>query len=363
MNSNDSIHLGKKKPIQPEEKEQPQKIKSSKSTTGKATKKKRELSTPHDVFFKANMSKPEVLANFLEVYLPKEIQSQIDYTSLVPIEPKSITPSLKLRESDLLFRFSILDWDAYLLVLMEHKSYTDRRTPIQILRYITEIWDKNLSVAKPICPVLPIVLYQGAKKWEYPQLGNHLPKDTPPELLPYLPLYQALYYDFSMESDLIAKGRLKPGLEHYLKIIQTIYTPEKNVFIQEVREIFKGLTHLDQEVLIEYLERSIAYISAFRQDISDENIIEMMTQEGEDTMETIIDRLERRGERRGEERGRLAGIEEGRLEGHRAGVREGRSVGKQEEKQLLAKKMKAKGYSTVEISEITELAWEVIERL
>lgn len=117
---------------------------------------KKSIFKPHDAFFKANMSKPEVIKDFLQSYLPIKISELVEYDSLLLVEPKSISPKLKLQEADLLYRIKIANQDSFLLFLMEHKSYTDIHTSIQILRYIVEVSLKMksfLNTAKEQSPI------------------------------------------------------------------------------------------------------------------------------------------------------------------------------------------------------------------
>ena len=64
-------------------------------------------------------------------------------------------------------------------------------------------------------------------------------------------------------------------------------------------------------------------------------------------------------ERKGIEQGRA----EGRAEGHAAGLSEGRSEGAAQEKRAIAKVMKEKSISNTEISEITGLSVEEVDKL
>lgn len=324
---------------------------STKNKKRNSKKKKDSIAQPHDTFFKENMGKKEVITDFLQFYLPEEVSTYINYESIVAVEPKTISPKLKLGEADLLFQVEICEISLYLLVLMEHKSYTDRHTPIQILRYITEIWEKQLKENESIKPVLPIVFYQGAKKWEYPQLKDRLPKDMPTELLQFMPLYQALYYDFSLENKAEVKGS-KLELLYYLQVIKTIYQKEKVVLKKETLEIFKVLGQLEQDMFLEYIEKTITYLSATRQDMADEEIIELVKQRGGDTMETIVDRLKKRG--------RIEGRQEGRQEGILIGERRGRSEGRLEGKLSIARKMRQDAFPMEMIIKYTDLTEEEI---
>lgn len=331
-------------------------------------KPKPEISQIHDKFFKANMSKHEVITDFLQSYLPEQVQKYIDFFSITQLEPRNISRKLKLQEADLLFRLMINGSPCYLLLLMEHKSYQDRHTPIQILRYIIEIWEKEWQEKKKISPILPLVFYQGTKKWKYPQLKTYLPIDFPKEMQIYLPLYEALFYDFSLEENAELKGH-KIELELFLRIIRIIYQQDRQVFQREIIEIFRDISHFHPEQMIEYMERTISYFSIVRSEIEDEELLKLAQKAGgEKVMETIWDRMEQRMEQRiaqrVEARWRKIGQQEGRQEGIQEGIQEGRQEGRregrQEEKLSLARKMKENHFTIEQIIYYTELTEEEI---
>ena len=61
--------------------------------------------------------------------------------------------------------------------------------------------------------------------------------------------------------------------------------------------------------------------------------------------------------------GRAEGHAEGRAEGRAEGLAEGLAEGHVEEKKVIARKMKSRGFSATDISEMTGLAEEEIEAL
>ncbi|MDR3222832.1 MAG: hypothetical protein LBT66_03715, partial [Methanobrevibacter sp.] len=63
------------------------------------------------------------------------------------------------------------------------------------------------------------------------------------------------------------------------------------------------------------------------------------------------------------EKGIREGVERGKEEGIREGVERGKEEGKEEEKINFALKLKNKGFSLKEISEMTELSFEKLKNL
>jgi predicted transposase/invertase (TIGR01784 family) len=102
--------------------------------------------TPHDRFFKASWSRLEVAQGFLAHYLPTEVQAVLDLNSLSLTKDSFIDEALQGHYSDLLYQVTRQDGKgAYVYVLLEHKSYADRWTVFQLLRYIVRIWEQELN--------------------------------------------------------------------------------------------------------------------------------------------------------------------------------------------------------------------------
>ena len=66
---------------------------------------------------------------------------------------------------------------------------------------------------------------------------------------------------------------------------------------------------------------------------------------------------------KGEKKGLKKGLEKGRIEGEKKGLKKGRIEGKEEGREEIILKMKQKGMSLSEISEITGLSKEEIKKL
>jgi predicted transposase/invertase (TIGR01784 family) len=80
-------------------------------------------------------------------------------------------------------------------------------------------------------------------------------------------------------------------------------------------------------------------------------------------MDTAYMKGKKAGEEKGRAEGRIEGRAEGRTEGRAEGRIEGRAEGRADEKTDTARRMKAKGFATEDIAEITSLTIEEIERL
>ena len=58
--------------------------------------------------------------------------------------------------------------DLYLYLLFEHKSYPEPHIAFHLLRYMIQIWEKDLknNSSLPLYPIVPLVFYHGKEEWK-----------------------------------------------------------------------------------------------------------------------------------------------------------------------------------------------------
>ena len=94
------------------------------------------LNQPHDKYFKATFGEVSFAKDFLNNYLPEELIAITDMSTLEAQPTSYISKELKEQFADLLFRVNIMDKEAYIYFLFEHKSYRDRMVIFQVLKYM-----------------------------------------------------------------------------------------------------------------------------------------------------------------------------------------------------------------------------------
>lgn len=159
-----------------------------------------EISNPHDRFFREVFSRVELSREFLSKQLPPAIAATLDFSTL-DLRPGSfLDEELQQYFSDLLFRMNLQTGrPAYVYVLLEHKSYIEWFTSLQLLRYKVEIWEqvrkeekeakkgkKRTRERTKLPPIFPLVVYQRKTEWNAPQHFHDL-LDADAAWLPYQP--------------------------------------------------------------------------------------------------------------------------------------------------------------------------------
>ena len=128
--------------------------------------------TPHDAIFRMIVSEPRRAAALLKEYLPTKVVDAIDW-SIAPelVEGNFIDGDGARTQCDALFAMRLKSGKPVrIFALLEHKSTVDAATPLQILRYMTNIWgrDKESLREGRLIPIVPIVFFHGAGKWTVP---------------------------------------------------------------------------------------------------------------------------------------------------------------------------------------------------
>jgi predicted transposase YdaD len=105
--------------------------------------------------------------------LPPDIAALLSDHPPEPVDGSFIDAELRGTQSDRLFKVRTRGGnDAFLYALIEHKSVPDPGLPLQLLGYMLRIWQRHAgrdpSRLRALPPVIPLVLYHGARAWTVP---------------------------------------------------------------------------------------------------------------------------------------------------------------------------------------------------
>ena len=103
--------------------------------------------THHDALFRALVSRSDRAGALLQDHLPSEIAVLVDFEHLPDLmEGTFINGDGAKTQCDALFRVRLKSGqDARIYVLLEHKSSVDYDTPMQIARYMLNIWVRQAN--------------------------------------------------------------------------------------------------------------------------------------------------------------------------------------------------------------------------
>ncbi|UYO63642.1 Rpn family recombination-promoting nuclease/putative transposase [Acetobacterium wieringae] len=290
-----------------------------KETEIKKTEKK--VKNPHDMFFRATFANLEVSQNFLKESLPDSILKTIDLNNLELQNGTYVNKKLEENRSDLLFRTTINQKEAYLYLLFEHKSYLDKNVGLQLLNYLVSIWNQKIKneKAKHIPVIIPMVIYHGKQNWE---LGNALDTmiqgydELSDDIKQGIPNFHYHVYDLNRFSDeVIVMGSLYYVV---LSILKHVNRHDEQELLEALKRVAAALNAMNEkETATEYFETCLRYVYEVVPEFSNVNsnivqkYIEEIFPEGSEVAMTLAEVLREEGFEKGIEKGKKEGKEEG----------------------------------------------------
>ncbi len=157
----------------------------------------------HDRGYKLLFSDPTLLEELLRGFLPGEWTGRLDFTTLERVGNSFVSADLRERHSDVIWRLRLRGegegW-VYLYLLLEFQSTSDRFMALRLLTYIGLLLEEivrkeKLKPEDRLPAVLPLVLYNGERRWRAPLRLESLFVPVPAPLRQHLPRLTYLLLD------------------------------------------------------------------------------------------------------------------------------------------------------------------------
>jgi len=283
-----------------------------------------DLQSPHDRFFRDLFARPDAAREFVHHYLPSEVTAALDLDTVATVPGTFVDPELRSHQADAVFTVGLKDGgEAFVYVLIEHKSYPDRLTALQVLRYVVRLWEKTLrETGQPgLPPVIPVVLYHGRTPWRVPERLSEL-LNAPEGLRAYQPELRYLLCDLGRYSDEEIRGTAI--LQASLLVMKHIFHDDLGEALSRALELLANLCQ--SQTGLEAVEVMLRYVAMATDRVGPEEIRNALTAafgpEGEDIMPTLAEKWIEEGMTKGLQQGLQQGVQEGRLEAARESVLE-----------------------------------------
>ena len=128
----------------------------------------------HDPAYKLLFSRPRMVRDLLDGFAARGWSDALDFDTLAPVPAAFVGEDLRQRHGDLVWRIRFRDerW-LYLLLLLEFQAGVDRTMAVRMLAYTALLYqrviaDGALHEHGALPPVLPVVLYNGRRRWTAP---------------------------------------------------------------------------------------------------------------------------------------------------------------------------------------------------
>jgi len=264
----------------------------------------------HDGFFKQILGDPGLAGQFLREHLPPEVLEHLCSEAPEPLPVSFVDEELRQHHSDLLFRVPLkTSGDAFVYVLLEHKSSPDEGTRLQLLRYIVRLltqWYEHNGRRLPLPPVLPLVAHQGPDEWIFSSEFADVFGEVPTALRPYLPTFRHGLVDLAAIPDEALSATIR--LRSLLKALKYGRHPE---LPQRLDIILAEADGLEQEDLL----RILTYLDKGPIALSREILREVLRRRVPDREEKMMGWITQPYFEEGLERGIEQGLAAGRAQG------------------------------------------------
>lgn len=169
------------------------------------------MPTSHDSGYKLLFSDPLIVRDLVQGFIDDPWLQRLDFSTLEPVKGHYVSEDLRDRADDVVWRVRVgEDW-LYLYLLIGFQSRVDRFMALRMMVYVGLLYQdlirhRQLGPQGLLPPVLPIVLYNGERRWRAPvTLAGLLPK-VPAFLAPLQPhMRYALIDEGAIPADALAR--------------------------------------------------------------------------------------------------------------------------------------------------------------
>jgi len=160
------------------------------------------INTIHDKFIRAILTDKNIAESYFNSYLPAFVSSQLDFSTLTQLPDTYLSKKLQKTMSDIVYSCQKkgIEKEIKICLLIEHKSYPDKYTPVQIGGYIYSALQKQADNKEDLSLVIPILLYHGRGRWKYQTLQS-LYKNLEVEWKQFIPDFDYVYNNLGEISD------------------------------------------------------------------------------------------------------------------------------------------------------------------
>ncbi|SEN18308.1 conserved hypothetical protein (putative transposase or invertase) [bacterium A37T11] len=219
-----------------------------------------DISSPHDSFFRTILDDKQVAVEYFKSALPEHISQKLDFSTMERLPDSYVSGKLAKSMSDSLYSCRRLDGkgNVEISILVEHKSYPDKHTPLQIGSYLLSCYQQQIKQGqKQLVPIIPVLFYHGRKKWEYWTLDK-LFGELDQSLLGFIPNFAYVYNDIGDTADEVILATGNHFLASSLLLLKHSHDKQwlNDNFIPLLQMALQGVSiELQQSLLTYYFSR------------------------------------------------------------------------------------------------------------
>ncbi|EMY76743.1 hypothetical protein LEP1GSC060_3358 [Leptospira weilii serovar Ranarum str. ICFT] len=220
-----------------------------------------EINNPHDRLIRETFQDKVEIVSFFKNTLPSEVVNLLDLGSLELLKSNFISEELKEEQADMLYSVRLKSGkEAQIYILFEHKSYLDPDIYVQLLGYLSKIYNSQIKNNGSYFVVIPFVFYHGEMKWMLGEyfLNQFSLSEEERILKDFIPNFRIDLFDLS---GVDLKNKLESiTLRVVFGVVQRIRDGELD-FITHLPVLFSVLVNIeDESKRVAILKKLLLYI-------------------------------------------------------------------------------------------------------
>jgi predicted transposase/invertase (TIGR01784 family) len=208
----------------------------------------------HDNGYKRLFSHPEMVTDLIRGFVREDWVHDLDFSTLEKVSGSYVTPELRSRESDVVWR---VRWERdrwlYVYLLIEFQSTVDPFMALRMMVYLGLLYQdlvqhRQLTAAGKLPPILPLVLYNGYAPWGAARELSELIETVPGGLEQYRPQLRYCLLDEARIAD--------SELESLRNLAAALFRLEKSRGPEDIQRVLVALIEWLREPELAELRRS-----------------------------------------------------------------------------------------------------------
>lgn len=232
----------------------------------------------HDKFFWDIFKRPENASGFLRDLLPPAVTDKLDLSNIKVDKKSYLSEAYKSHYSDIVIKTSFKgepDKPVYAYFLLEHKSDVPALAPLQLLRYMVEQWydlEKKKLLQGKLPPIIPVIIYQGKKKWTPSTRFQDLVDIPVNEMSSWIPDFRYILNDTTCVDESVFKTSLMVMCWH--TIVKYLDRPELRDKLDVVLHMMLDI--LEHNTVLEHIEIIMKYLANTKNRFTKEDAVAVM---------------------------------------------------------------------------------------
>jgi predicted transposase YdaD len=147
----------------------------------------------HDHRYRLLFARPQMIEALVREFVPEPWVESLDFSTLERVNASYVSDSLKRREGDMVWKLRRRDGTpVYVYLLIEFQSRADRFMAVRIMGYVAALYldliaRRELAPGRRLPLVIPLIAYNGVRRWRSPLELSELIEVFEPAAEAYVP--------------------------------------------------------------------------------------------------------------------------------------------------------------------------------